>query len=54
MRRLFVVGILLLARCQGVSGPFRVPRARDDPLLTISEQKARAVSAWPYRMNRKP
>jgi len=43
MRRLFVVGILLLAGCQGVSGPFSRPPGRvDDPLLTISEQKARA------------
>jgi hypothetical protein len=43
MRRLLVVGILLLAGCQGVSGPFSRPPGRvDDPLLTISEQKARA------------
>jgi len=43
MRRYLVIGILLLAGCQSVSGPFtRRPERVDDPLLTISEQKARA------------
>jgi len=43
MRRFCVIGILLLAGCQGVSGPFaRGPQRVDDPLLSIPEQKAQS------------
>ena len=44
MRRLYFAGILLLAGCQSIAGPFS-PRHNervDDPLLSIPEQKARA------------
>jgi hypothetical protein len=43
MRRLCLAGILLLAGCQNVAGPFsmRKPERVDDPLLSIPEQKAR-------------
>jgi hypothetical protein len=43
MRRLFMLGCLLLQGCQSVSGPFapRTPQRVDDPLLSISEQERR-------------
>ena len=43
MRGLCFIGILLLAGCQSVSGPFALRRDGrvDDPLLSIPEQKAR-------------
>ena len=43
MRRLLLVGILLLAGCQNLVGPFRgrAPERVDDPLLTINEQQRR-------------
>jgi hypothetical protein len=43
MRRLLLLGILLLAGCQNVQGPFqaRRPERVDDPLLTINEQQRR-------------
>jgi hypothetical protein len=43
MRRLALIGILLMAGCQNVVGPFgRYRNERvDDPLLSIPEQKAR-------------
>jgi hypothetical protein len=44
MRRLLVIGLLLLAGCQGVVGPFQPRSAQrvDDPLLTINEQEKRS------------
>jgi hypothetical protein len=41
MRWFIGIGLLLLAGCQNVIGPFqhRDPRRVDDPLLTISEQE---------------
>jgi hypothetical protein len=43
MRRFFLVGILLLAGCQNVAGPFaaRTPGRVDDPLFSIAEQQRR-------------
>jgi hypothetical protein len=43
MRRLFCLGVLCLAGCQNVIGPFghRDPQRVDDPLLTIGEQQRR-------------
>jgi hypothetical protein len=43
MRRLFLTGLLALAGCQNVVGPFahREPQRVDDPLLSINEQKSR-------------
>ena len=44
MRRLYFAGILLLAGCQSIAGPFS-PRHNervDDPLLSIPEQKAQS------------
>lgn len=43
MRRLYLVGLLFLAGCQNVMGPFehRKPERVDDPLLSISEQQRR-------------
>jgi hypothetical protein len=44
MRRIIMLGILLLAGCEGINGP-RVHRQDttkvDDPGLTIAEQEAR-------------
>ena len=44
MRRLIVVGVLLLAGCRSVVGPFehRDPQRVDDPLLSIGEQERRS------------
>jgi hypothetical protein len=43
MRRILLTGLLLLAGCQNVLGPFapRKPERVDDPLLTIPEQERR-------------
>jgi hypothetical protein len=43
MRRTLLVGILLVAGCQSVAGPFapRRPERVDDPRLPIPEQEAR-------------
>ena len=43
MHRFFLLGVLLLAGCRNVVGPFehRAPERVDDPLLTISEQQRR-------------
>jgi hypothetical protein len=39
MRRLLLLGILLVAGCQNVLGPFQRPGGRvDNPCLTIGEQ----------------
>jgi len=41
MSRWWLIGVLLLAGCQNVVGPFRAraPARVDDPVLTISEQE---------------
>jgi hypothetical protein len=41
MCRILLAGVLLLAGCQNVLGPFapRKPQRVDDPLLTIPEQQ---------------
>lgn len=43
MRRVFLLGTLLLAGCQNVIGPFqyRKPERVDDPVYSIPEQKRR-------------
>jgi hypothetical protein len=43
MRKLILLGILLLAGCQNVVGPlgYRRPLRVDDPNLTIEEQQRR-------------
>ena len=43
MRRLLILGILVLSGCQGIRGPFqpRPVERVDDPLLPISEQERR-------------
>lgn len=43
MHRYILLGVLLLAGCQNLVGPFasRKPERVDDPLLTISEQQRR-------------
>jgi hypothetical protein len=43
MRRFIVLGLILLAGCRSVIGPFehRDPQRVDDPLLTIGEQERR-------------
>jgi hypothetical protein len=52
MRNLILVGVLVLAGCQGVVGPFQRARMKDpvdDPSLTIAEQmrKGRDRLAYP-------
>lgn len=44
MRRLLVLGLLVLAGCRGVQGPMapKEPVRVDDPRLPISEQEKRA------------
>lgn len=43
MRRLGWLGILLLAGCQNIVGPFQRPQTRvDDPSISIAEQERRA------------
>lgn len=41
MRRILLAGILLLAGCQSIRGPFalRSPERVDDPYLSIDEQQ---------------
>jgi hypothetical protein len=43
MRRLVLIGLLLLVGCQNVSGPFayRRPERVDDPSLPLQEQERR-------------
>ena len=43
MHRLYLAGLLFLAGCQNVTGPFehRKPERVDDPLLSITEQQRR-------------
>lgn len=43
MRRLILVGALVMAGCQNVIGPFqsRPPQRVDDPLVSIGEQQRR-------------
>ena len=43
MSRLLLIGLLCLAGCHGVVGPFqqREPERVDDPRITISEQQTR-------------
>lgn len=43
MRRTLLVGVLFLAGCQNIVGPFqpRGPGRVDDPLLSINEQQKR-------------
>lgn len=43
MRRTLLLGVLFLAGCQNIVGPFqpRSPERIDDPLLTINEQRMR-------------
>jgi hypothetical protein len=49
MRRLFMLGILCLAGCQGVAGPFtpREPQRVDDPRYSVPEQQRRARDRLP-------
>jgi hypothetical protein len=44
MRRLLMVGVLLLAGCQNVRGPLapREPQRVDDPRFAVPEQQRRA------------
>jgi hypothetical protein len=44
MRKLLLLGVLFLAGCQNVLGPFahRQPQRVDDPRLPIEEQQRRA------------
>ncbi len=43
MHRVYLIGLLFLAGCQNVAGPFehRKPERVDDPLLSIGEQQRR-------------
>ena len=43
MRKLVVLGVLLLAGCQSTVGPFgyRPPERADDPALPVAEQQRR-------------
>ena len=48
MRRLFLLGLLLLTGCQNVAGPFRrstVDRP-DSPSFSIAEQERRGRAGW--------
>ncbi len=49
MRQLFVLGILCLAGCQNIVGPFqhRTPVRIDDPSLSINEQKRQSRAYLP-------
>jgi hypothetical protein len=44
MRKLMAIGLLLLAGCQNVAGPFvdRPGGRVDDPRISLDEQKSRA------------
>jgi hypothetical protein len=48
MRSLMAIGLLLLAGCQNVAGPFAArPGVRvDDPRISLDEQKSRARDQW--------
>jgi hypothetical protein len=51
MRRLFLVGLLALAGCQGVVGPLQrrgINDPIDDPRLTSGEQHQRVRDRLPY------
>ena len=44
MRHILLIGLLFLAGCENIVGPFqnfRKPQRVDDPLLTIDEQQRR-------------
>jgi len=43
MHRIIAIGLLFLAGCQNIIGPFqhRKPERVDDPLLTIDDQQRR-------------
>ena len=43
MQRLLLIGIVLLAGCQSIQGPFagRTPERVDDPYFSIAEQQRR-------------
>src|SRR5690349_4765685 len=49
MRRLFILGVLLLAGCSSIRGPFqpRSPERVDDPRYSIPEQQCRARDQLP-------
>ena len=49
MDRLFLLGVLLLAGCQNLVGPFqaRRPERVDDPLLSINQQEQRGRDRLP-------
>jgi hypothetical protein len=58
MRKMLVVGLLVLAGCQGVVGPLQrpfqgaQPQDRvDDPNLTLAEQARRARDRFAYPEN---
>jgi len=45
MRRIFLLGLVFMAGCQNMVGPFRRDNQRvDDPILTIGEQQKRGRS----------
>ena len=48
MRRLFLLGLLLLTGCQNVAGPFRRSTADrpDSPAFSIAEQERRGRAGW--------
>jgi hypothetical protein len=54
MRRLFLVGLLLLTGCQNIAGPFRRttadgpydPNRPDNPSFSIAEQERRGRAGW--------
>ncbi|HYT87234.1 MAG TPA: hypothetical protein VEL76_00810 [Gemmataceae bacterium] len=49
MRRLLILGVLVLAGCQSVQGPLqpRDPQRVDDPRYSISEQERRGRAQLP-------
>lgn len=54
MRRMLAIGLLMLAGCQGVVGPFQRARMKDpvdDPSLTLSEQERKARDRLAYPDN---
>ena len=50
MRRIIMIGILCLAGCQSVTGPFapRSPERVDNPRLPISEQESLARDRYAF------
>ncbi len=48
MRHIMILGILCLAGCQSVTGPFqpRSPERVDNPNLSIAEQETRGRARW--------